>query len=199
MKQLKGQLRFVDSGRSRLNIAMPEKAVRILGGNSGQSDSPVAVKDQQRIIQENTDPSLVTNGSWKFWSPEARMRREAVKTALEARLTIFRDNIEAVRTTNRVLNNAAIIAVMTSAEEFIMEVRSLSETQKQDTLFRAQDQLLAVLNNHLNDLEVRQMQGMPEQIIELRVANAINEYAERSAKIAGLDFEFDKKRLLSLQ
>lgn len=180
---------------------VPDSALRRMRGQNDLEQNPAEtdiVGEQRRQVERATNPDFVTKTKGLI-SPEGRMRRKAVREALEARLTIFRDNIEAIRTANRVMNNAAIVQVMTAAETFIVQVRNAAEVEKQDILYRAQENLMHVLANHLASLNKMREQGiLPEELIEAREVMAYNEFAERSMKLAGLDFEFDKTKLLNI-
>jgi hypothetical protein len=180
---------------------VPDSALRRMRGDhelGHDPNEPDIIAEQRRQVERATNPDFVTKT--KGWiSPEGRMRRKAVREALEGRLTIFRDNIEAIRTANRVMNNAAIVQVMTAAETYIVQIRNAAEVEKQDILFRSQENLMYVLANHLASLsKMREQEILPEELIEAREFMAYNEFAERAAKLAGLDFEFDKKKLLNL-
>lgn len=182
---------------------IPDRALRTLRGQPSPDDeaggSINVIDEQRRRVQRETNPDFVAPRTGKFWTVEAKKRREAVRAALDARLAVFRDNIEAIRTANRVMNNAAIIQVMIAAENFITQIRSEAELEKQELLSRAQNQLLELLGDNLADLErIRANGRVPEELVDIRIDNAINEYADRGMKIAGLDFEFDKSKLLSL-
>lgn len=189
-----------------MTVKVSEKALRILRGareNSGSgADSAQghAIEQQRREVVERTNPDAVAPSTLKFWTPEAHARRVARREALEARLALFRDNVDSIRTANRVMNNAAIIHVMSAAEKFITQIRAISEVEKQAILYSAQTDLLSTLRAALVELEtLRAEGGLPDQVLDQRTENSINEYAERSVKIAGLDFEFEKTSLLKLR
>lgn len=184
---------------------VPDQALRTLRGQPPNQDRAGgrydAIDEQKKKVLRETNPDFVAPSTRLIdvFSPEARLRRAAVRTALEARLAIFRDNIEAIRTANRVMNNAAIVQVMIAAENFIVQIRSDAEMEKANILDSAQNQLLEQLGDHLDDLErIRQRGTVPEELVDVRFENAMNDYATRCIKIAGLDFEFDKTKLLNL-
>lgn len=182
-------------------VKVPESILQKLNGRYGGStvnaeDDIIAA--QRRQVEKSTNPDFVTQKKGLF-SIENKMRRKAVKEALEARLSIFRDNIESIRTANRVMNNAAIIQVMTAAENFIIQVRNNAEIEKQDILNQAQEELMRVLSKHLYSLNnMRQNGTLPEELIDARETMAMNEFVDRAIKMAGLDFEFDKSKLLKI-
>jgi hypothetical protein len=180
----------------------PDRAIQTIRGihDDDLTATGTSLDKAQRSILARTNPDVVATPSWKIFGPEARGRREALKASVDGRLQIFRDNIEAVTKTNRVLNNAAIIKVMTAAEQFIVEIRGAAEVEKHATLATRHVELLRTLQDHLDELKQIACNADPEfvKIVEARMEGAINEYAERCLKIAGLDFEFDKKKLLQL-
>lgn len=182
-------------------VKVPESILQKLNGRYGGStinaeDDIIAA--QRRQVEKATNADFVTQKKGLF-SVENKMRRKAVREALEARLSIFRDNIESIRTANRVMNNAAIIQVMNAAENFITQVRKNAEIEKQDILYHGQEELMLVLSQHLNKLSTMRQNGiLPDEIIEAQETGALNDFANRSMKIAGLDFEFDKSKLLKI-
>jgi hypothetical protein len=182
-----------------------EKALRILRSarnqpttNDGLAPGSV-IERKRREVLERTNPNVVAESTWKFWTPEARYRKLAKNDALETRLTAFRDGAQTVLTANKVMNHAALIAVMTAAERFIVEIRAICEVEKQALLEASQIDLLSSLRLHLSEVEIlREQGGIPDAILDQRFEDALNQYAERSIKIAGLGFEFDKSSLLKL-
>lgn len=181
---------------------IPDSVLNKMSGQpnaNGYNSETDIIEQQKRQVDKATNPNFVTDKKGWYYSPENRMRRRAVQEALEARLAIFRDNIEAIRTANRVMNNAAIVQVMVAAENFIVQIRGEAEVEKADILNRAQEGLMQVLSNHLAQLEkMRQQSHLPDELIEARITMAYNEFGDRALKIAGLDFEFDKSKLLQL-
>lgn len=180
-----------------------DRAVSILraGHPAFSRDASEELAQKQREeIESRTNADMVVPQHWNPLSREAKIRRQARREALEARLTIFRDNILAVRVSNRVMNNAAIVQVMSAAEDFIIEVRAISENRRRKTLRDAQLHLLATLKGELSELkQLSEAGGLPQDVLDARVDNALAEYARSSLKIANLDFEFDKTALLKLR
>jgi hypothetical protein len=163
------------------------------------SDAKTVSLQKREIIDAETNIDLVGKKSRNPLSLESQIRREALRSSLEARLTIFRDNVDAVRTANRVLNNAAIIQLMTAAEAWIMDIRGMAEVEKQRVIDRAKNQLLETLEGRILDLEVFRHRGVvPREILEVMQNNAFNDFAWRAAKIAELNFEFSKDQLLNI-
>lgn len=194
-----------------------EKALRILRSartqpatNDERAPSN-AIERKRREVLERTNADVVAHPTWKFWSGEARIRKIATNKALEARLGVFQDELQTVRTANRVMNNAALVGVMTAAERFIVQLRAICEVEKQGVLERAQIELLSSLRSHLSDLQDLRNQagnngsGLDHRadeafnvVLDERIDDALVQYASRSIKISGLDFEFDKAPLLKL-
>ena len=184
-------------------IKIPDEALKLLRSQVGTAkaspDTGMVGLQKKALIDQETNVDFVGKKSRNPLSIESQIRREAVKTALEARLTIFRDNVDAVRTANRVLNNAAIIQLMTAAESWIMDLRTMAEVEKQRVVDRAKNRLLETLEERILDIEVfRQRRIIPEQIMEVMQNNAFNEFAERAARIVEFDFEFSKDKLLNI-
>ena len=184
-------------------IKIPDEALKLLRSQVGTAkahqDSGIVGLQKKALIDQETNVEFVGKGSRNPLSIESQIRREAIKTSLEARLTIFRDNVDAVRTANRVLNNAAIIQLMTAAESWIMDLRTMTEVEKQRVVDRAKNRLLETLEERILDIEVFRQRGIiPEQIMEVMQNNAFNEFAERAARIVEFDFEFSKDKLLNI-
>ena len=139
-------------------IKIPDEALKLLRSQVGTAkahqDSGIVGLQKKALIDQETNVDFVGKGSRNPLSIESQIRREALKTALEARLTIFRDNVDAVRTANRVLNNAAIIQLMTAAESWIMDLRTMAEVEKQRVVDRAKNRLLETLEERILDIEV---------------------------------------------
>ena len=147
-------------------MPLPPNDVRMVG------------RQKKELIDQETNVDFVGKKSRNPLSIESQIRREALRTSLEARLTIFRDNVDAVRTANRVLNNAAIIQLMTVAESWIVDIRTMSEVEKQRVIDRAKNHLLETLEERILDIEVFRQRGIvPEEIMEVMQNNAFNEFA----------------------
>ena len=156
-------------------------------------------RQKKELIDQETNVDFVGKKSRNPLSIESQIRREALRTSLEARLTIFRDNVDAVRTANRVLNNAAIIQLMTVAESWIVDIRTMSEVEKQRVIDRAKNHLLETLEERILDIEVFRQRGIvPEEIMDVMQNNAFNEFAWRASRIVEFDFEFSKDKLLNI-
>ena len=182
---------------------VPDEALKMLttqlGVTRSPSDARLVGRQKKELIDQETNVDFVGKKTRNPLSLESQIRREALKASLEARLTIFRDNVDAVRTANRVLNNAAIIQLMTAAESWIIDVRTMAEVEKQRVVDRAKNHLLETLEERILDIEVfRQRAIVPEEILQVMQNNAFNEFAYRAAKIAELDFEFAKDKLLNI-
>jgi hypothetical protein len=182
-----------------------DKALRILRSARTQTITnderapSNGIERKRREVLERTNADVVAQPTWRFWSAEARYRKVANNKALEARLGVFQDDVQSVRAANRVMNNAALVGVMTAAERFIVQLRAICEVEKQAVLEGAQIDLLSSLRLHLSELEaLREQGGIPDAILDQRNEDALEQYAARSIKIAGLDFEFDKTPLLKL-
>jgi hypothetical protein len=193
---------MTDDKRDQL-IKIPDEALKLLRSQVGTAktspDTGMVGRQKKALIDQETNVDFVGKKSRNPLSIESQIRREAVKTSLEARLTIFRDNVDAVRTANRVLNNAAIIQLMTAAESWIMDLRTMAEVEKQRVVDRAKNRLLETLEERILDIEVFRQRGIvPEEIMEVMQNNAFNEFAERAARIVEFDFEFSKDKLLNI-
>jgi hypothetical protein len=184
-------------------LKVPDEALKLLttqlGVTKSPSDTRLVGRQKKDLVDQETNVDFVGKKTRNPLSLESQIRREALKASLEARLTIFRDNVDAVRTANRVLNNAAIIQLMTAAESWIIDVRTMAEVEKQRVVDRAKNHLLETLEGRILDIEVfRQRAIVPEEILQVMQNNAFNEFAYRAAKIAELDFEFAKDKLLNI-
>ena len=184
-------------------LKVPDEALKLLTTQLGVTKSPsearLVGRQKKELIDQETNVDFVSKKTRNPLSLESQIRREALKASLEGRLTIFRDNVDAVRTANRVLNNAAIVQLMTAAESWIIDVRTMAEVEKQRVVDRAKNHLLETLEGRILDIEVfRQRAIVPEEILQVMQNNAFNEFAYRAAKIAELDFEFAKDKLLNI-
>jgi hypothetical protein len=193
---------MTDDKRDQL-IKIPDEALKLLRSQVGTAktspDTGMVGRQKKALIDQETNVDFVGKKSRNPLSIESQIRREALKTSLEARLTIFRDNVDAVRTANRVLNNAAIIQLMTAAESWIVDLRTMAEVEKQRVVDRAKNRLLETLEERILDIEVFRQRGIvPEEIMEVLQNNAFNEFAERAARIVEFDFEFSKEKLLNI-
>jgi hypothetical protein len=178
---------------------VPDDALKSLRAQLTTTRQSTVGRQKKEIIDQETNVDFVGKKSRNPLSFESQIRREALKASLEARLTIFRDNVDAVRTANRVLNNAAIIQLMTAAETWVMEIRTMAEVEKQRVIDRARNQLLETLEGRILDIEVFRERGViPEEILEVMQNNAFNDFAYRAANIAELNFEFAKDQLLNI-
>src|SRR5215469_4847723 len=184
-------------------IKIPDEALKLLRSQVGAAKAPreagMVGLQKKELIDQETNVDFVGKKSRNPLSIESQIRREALRTSLEARLTIFRDNVDAVRTANRVLNNAAIIQLMTAAESWIMDIRTLAEVEKQRVIDRARNRLLETLEERILDIEVFRQRGIvPDEIMEAMQNSAFNEFAWRAARIVEFDFEFSKDKLLNI-
>ena len=192
----------MDEKRDQL-VKIPDEALKTLRSQVGAVKPPTDVRmvgrQKKELIDQETNVDFVGKKSRNPLSIESQIRREALRTSLEARLTIFRDNVDAVRTANRVLNNAAIIQLMTVAESWIVDIRTMSEVEKQRVIDRAKNHLLETLEERILDIEVFRQRGIvPEEIMEVMQNNAFNEFAWRASRIVEFDFEFSKDKLLNI-
>ena len=192
----------MDEKRDQL-VKIPDEALKTLRSQVGAVKPPTDVRmvgrQKKELIDQETNVDFVGKKSRNPLSIESQIRREALRTSLEARLTIFRDNVDAVRTANRVLNNAAIIQLMTVAESWIVDIRTMSEVEKQRVIDRAKNHLLTTLEERILDIEVFRQRGIvPEEIMEVMQNNAFNEFALRASRIVEFDFEFSKDKLLNI-
>ena len=192
----------MDEKRDQL-LKIPDEALKTLRSQLGAAKPPNDVRmvgrQKKELIDQETNVDFVGRKNRNPLSIEAQIRREALRTSLEARLTIFRDNVDAVRTANRVLNNAAIIQLMTAAESWIVDIRTMSEVEKQRVIDRAKNHLLETLEERILDIEIFRQRGIvPEEIMDVMQNNAFNEFAWRASRIVEFDFEFSKDKLLNI-
>ena len=192
----------MDEKRDQL-LKIPDEALKTLRSQLGAAKPPNDVRmvgrQKKELIDQETNVDFVGKKNRNPLSIEAQIRREALRTSLEARLTIFRDNVDAVRTANRVLNNAAIIQLMTAAESWIVDIRTMSEVEKQRVIDRAKNHLLETLEERILDIEIFRQRGIvPEEIMDVMQNNAFNEFAWRASRIVEFDFEFSKDKLLNI-
>jgi hypothetical protein len=192
----------MDEKRDQL-LKIPDEALKTLRSQLGAAKPPNDVRmvgrQKKELIDQETNVDFVGKKNRNPLSIEAQIRREALRTSLEARLTIFRDNVDAVRTANRVLNNAAIIQLMTAAESWIVDIRTMSEVEKQRVIDRAKNHLLETLEERILDIEIFRQRGIvPEEIMDVMQNNAFNEFAFRASRIVEFDFEFSKDKLLNI-
>ena len=192
----------MDEKRDQL-VKIPDEALKTLRSQLGAVKPPTDVRmvgrQKKELIDQETNVDFVGKKNRNPLSIEAQIRREALRTSLEARLTIFRDNVDAVRTANRVLNNAAIIQLMTAAESWIVDIRTMSEVEKQRVIDRAKNHLLETLEERILDIEIFRQRGIvPEEIMDVMQNNAFNEFAWRASRIVEFDFEFSKDKLLNI-
>jgi hypothetical protein len=142
----------MDEKRDQL-LKIPDEALKTLRSQLGAAKPPNDVRmvgrQKKELIDQETNVDFVGKKNRNPLSSESQIRREALRTSLEARLTIFRDNVDAVRTANRVLNNAAIIQLMTAAESWIVDIRTMSEVEKQRVIDRAKNHLLETLEERI--------------------------------------------------
>jgi hypothetical protein len=184
-----------------LALKVPDEAMKSLRSELGtpKASTDLRLRQKKELVDQETNVDFVGKKTRNPLSIESVARREALKASLEARLTIFRDNIDAVRTANRVLNNAAIIQLMTAAEAWIMDIRTMAEVEKQRVVDRAKNHLLETLEERILDIEVFRQRGIvPESIMEVMQNNAFNEFAWRASRIVELNFEFSKDKLLNI-
>ena len=184
-----------------LALKVPDEAMKSLRSELGtpKASTDLRLRQKKELVDQETNVDFVGKKTRNPLSIESVARREALKASLEARLTIFRDNIDAVRTANRVLNNAAIIQLMTAAEAWIMDIRTMAEVEKQRVVDRAKNHLLETLEDRILDIEVFRQRGIvPESIMEVMQNNAFNEFAWRASRIVELNFEFSKDKLLNI-
>jgi hypothetical protein len=192
----------MDEKRDQL-VKIPDEALKTLRSQVGAVKQPTDVRmvgrQKKELIDQETNVDFVGKKSRNPLSIESQIRREALRTSLEARLTIFRDNVDAVRTANRVLNNAAIIQLMTAAESWIVDIRTMSEVEKQRVIDRAKNHLLETLEERILDIEIFRQRGIvPVEIMDVMQNNAFNEFAWRASRIVEFDFEFSKDKLLNI-
>ena len=192
----------MDEKRDQL-LKIPDEALKTLRSQLGAAKPPNDVRmvgrQKKELIDQETNVDFVGKKNRNPLSIEAQIRREALRTSLEARLTIFRDNVDAVRTANRVLNNAAIIQLMTAAESWIVDIRTMSEVEKQRVIDSAKNNLLETLEERILDIEIFRQRGIvPEEIMDVMQNNAFNEFASRASRIVEFDFEFSKDKLLNI-
>jgi hypothetical protein len=158
------------------------------------------VTAQREDLEKKSDPNFVAAKDWNPFSQQARMRRSAEKAAYEGKLEIFRDQIQAVRKSNEVLNRGAIAQVAIAAETFLTGLIADAERLKHKVRQSALEGRTDDLEQELISLDERLKRGVvPADMIEALQNNALNVFAADAAKIAAVDVVFKKERLLSIE
>ena len=106
---------------------------------------------QKEDLEKKSDPGFVASRSRNPFSLQSKMRRAAEQSAFEGRLEIFKDQIQAVRKSNELLNRAAIAQVAVAAETFltglVAEAAKIKHSVKQDAIDGLTDRLEQKLVN----------------------------------------------------
>jgi hypothetical protein len=181
----------------------PKQALEIV---LGKSVSDVTMKTggltatQREDLEKKSDPGFVAGKSRNPFSLQSKMRRAAEQSAFEGRLEIFKDQIQAVRKSNELLNRAAIAQVAVAAETFltglVADAERIKHSVKQDALSGLTDRL----EQKLIELDGRRKRAilLPDMIDALQ-ERAITDFAASAAKIAEVDVVFAKDKLLSIE
>ena len=109
---------------------------------------------QKEDLEKKSDPGFVASKSRNPFSLQSRMRRAAEQSAFEGRLEIFKDQIQAVRKSNELLNRAAIAQVAVAAETFLTGLVADAEKIKHSVKQDAVDGITDRLEQKLMDLKV---------------------------------------------
>jgi hypothetical protein len=182
----------------------PKEALQLVLGRSisdvGGLRTGGLVTTQREELDKKADPNFVAPKSWNPFSQRARMYRSAEKAAYDGRLEMFRDQIQAVRKSNEVLNRASIAQIATAAETFLTGLAAdavrLKHKVRQDALEGRTDGL----EQALISLDERRKRGViPLDMIEALQSNALNAFAADAAKIVAMDVVFKKEKLLSIE
>lgn len=182
----------------------PKEALQLVLGRSisdaGNLRTGGLATTQREELDKKADPNFVTSKSWNPFSQRTRMYRSAEKAAYDGRLEMFKDQIQAVRKSNEVLNRASIAQIATAAETFLTGLAAdavrLKHKVRQDALEGRTDGL----EQALISLDERRKRGvLPLDMIEALQSNALNAFATDAAKIVAIDVVFKKERLLSIE
>jgi hypothetical protein len=181
----------------------PKQALELV---LGKSVSDVTMKTggltatQKEDLEKKSDPGFVAGKSRNPFSLQSKMRRAAEQSAFEGRLEIFKDQIQAVRKSNELLNRAAIAQVAVAAETFLTGLVADAERIKHSVKQDAIDGLTDRLEQKLIDLDGRRKRGvLPADMIEALQDRAINDFAISAGKITEVDVVFAKDKLLSIE
>src|SRR5581483_4961239 len=122
------------------------------------SGDDVADRSLERASQElqvRSDPNRVAPApvvSWP-WTREARARSRARDLNVQARVDIYKDDLQSIRMANEVLNRAATMRAVEAAETAIFEIRCLGETARFAILNRAHLEMTRQFVAQLSTLE----------------------------------------------
>jgi hypothetical protein len=180
----------------------PKAALDLIAGRGKQGAMAPGgdiVRRQWEEVDRKSDPSMVVQpkNSWNPFSLNARMRKAADEAALSTRLAVFKDQLLGLRKTNEVLIRAAIADVAIASEDYLTRVMQESNHTKYRSRHEVSIKLKQVFTAKLVDLQNEiQHKTINSDMLERMLNAAYLEFAEESAKLAGINVEFDKTSLL---
>lgn len=182
----------------------PKEALALMLGKSvadvGATQAGSLTTTQKEELEKRSNPSFVAEKSWNPFSSQSKMRNKAEMVAYEGRLEIFRDQIQALRKSNELLNRAAIAQVAVAAETFLTgllaEAGKIKFAVKQDAIDGLKDRL----EQALIDIAERRKRGvLPADMLDALQNRALNDFAADASEIAKTNVVFAKDKLLSIE
>jgi hypothetical protein len=177
------------------------EAVQLIVGQQGANSLISKGGDMaalKREIETKADPGFVASGSGLPFTQQWKYHRQAVVAAYEARIGIFRSNVESARRLNETLNASAVAQHLESARVFLTGLRLDSEVWSYRLQEQAAARLLGELERTMHRLEaMRESSPVPASIIQAMVSRAMNHFAQRVAALGGLEVRFDYSNLLA--
>jgi len=187
-----------------INNSSPKAALALIAGRGKQGTMGLGgdiVRQQWDEVDRKSDPSMVVRKkkSWNPFSMNNRMAKAADEAALNTRLEVFKDQLLGLRKTNEVLIRGAIADVAIATEDYLTRVMQESSHTKYRSRFEVSCKMKRVFTEKLEDLQAEtQKKTINPDMLEQMVNAAYLEFAEESAKLAGINVEFDKTSLLSV-
>jgi hypothetical protein len=180
----------------------PKAALDLIAGRGKQGTMGPGndiVRQQWDEVDRKSDSSMVVRKkkSWNPFSMNNRMAKAADEAALNTRLAVFKDQLLGLRKTNEVLIRAAIADVAIASEDYLTRVMQESAHTKYRSRHEVSVKLKRVFTEKLLDLQAEiQQKTINADMLERMLNAAYLEFAEESAKLAGINVEFDKSSLL---
>jgi hypothetical protein len=186
------------------NNNSPKAALSLIANRGRQGTTGPGgdlVRQQWDEVDRKADPSLVVQkkNPWNPFSRNSKMRKAAEEAALTTRLQVFRDILLGLQKSNEVLIRGAIADVAIATEEYLTRVMQESSHAKYRSRHEASLKMKRVFTEKLEDLQAEaQKKIINPDMLEQMVNAAYLEFAEESAKLTGINVEFDKSNLLSV-
>ena len=157
-------------------------------GNDG-SPIPQLSGSVERVIREwkdRSDPGSVVKSGVLPWSADARTRAAAKKLATEARLDIFQDDLQALRSVKQILNRAATARANEAVQTVVFEIRCAAEAARYALLNRAQLEITRHFVAQLEAYDAYRGRVSPEMLDALK-ERALVEYSNRMNRTSKCD------------